>query len=327
MRAVLSHGAALQYWRTHFPIDSELGEPCTITGAEAFAHRKREVLDCIPEAIWPDDSPIDIMVFNTHDRGWSHRIKYHVWSTSIPDNAFYRIGKMLVSSPEFVYLQMAGDLTVAQLAALGCELCGTYILQPRSERLLAIPDDAPRRRSPLTSTEKLASFLRRTRGTRHLKKAVRALQHVVNASRSPMETTTMLQLCLPPRLGGYGIPHPVMNPVIPLDSTARKIAGKRWCEGDACWIGKSLDVEYNGTVHAGTAQMKSDAGRVIALQYMGWNVITITSAQVLDIEQFEAVAIQIAKHIGHRVKTEIRGYTPARIQLHEELAAWLDINA
>lgn len=327
MRAMLSHSSALRFWRNHFPADGELGDPCTINGAEAYAFAKRDVENCIPEAFWLEGEPLDILALDAHQRSKSRSVKYHVWSSDIPEGSFYRSGNMLVSSPEFVFLQMAGTLTVVQLAALGCELCGLFILQPRSERLLAIPNDAPTRRFPLTSAEKLRQYLDLSAGARHLGKAKRALRYVVDNSRSPMECVTALQLYLPPKLGGYGIPKPTMNPIIHLDDIARKIAGKRWCEGDACWIEHKLDLEYNGAVHAGTAQMRSDTGRIIALQHMGWTVIAVTSAQVLDIEQFEAVVDQIAKPLKHRIRSNTRGATLARLRLHEDLSDWLDINS
>ncbi len=325
MKAILSHKSALQYWRLHFPADDELGACYMISGTGSFARTMEEVKDCVPETYWPKDGPLDIMTFDSRRRGWSNNVKYHTWSSALPDNAFYNTGNMLVSSPEFVFLQMAGELTIAQLAALGCELCGTYIVQPRNERLLAIPDDAPRRRFPLTNLAQLRSFLDAAKGARNLAKAIRAFQHVVEASRSPMETVTVLQLCLPPKLGGYGLPHPTMNPVIQLDDEARRIAGRRWCEGDACWVESKLDIEYNGVVHSGAQQMKSDAGRLIALEHMGWYVLTVTSAQVFDIGQFETVASLAASRIGYRIRPSTRGATIPRVSLHEELSAWLDV--
>ena len=324
MRALLSHASALRYWREHFPLDAELARPHPISNAEAFAYLKNDLKSCVPETMWPEGKPLDVLVCDARNRGCSRDVSYHVWSTAIPSNAFYRVGDVLISSPEFVFLQMAGMLTVSQLAALGCELCGTYILQPRTKRLLAVPDDAPRRRFPLINIESLSSFLMNAKGARHMNKASRALRFVFEASRSPMETTMVLQLCLPAMLGGYGMPRPTMNPVIELDDIARKIAGRRWCEGDACWIGNKLDLEYNGAVHAGTQQMKSDAGRVIGLERMGWKVITVTSSQVFDIEQFEEVASQVARCIKHRIRSEIKGQTSERIQLHYELDQWLE---
>lgn len=323
MKAILSHATALRFWRSHFPLDDELGAPCAVSEAGAFARTLDEIRECVPEIYWHDEEPLDIMIFNSAQRGWSERIKYHTWSSALPQNALYGAGNLLVSSPEFVFLQLAGELTTAQLAALGCELCGTYILQSRSERLMAVPDAAPRRRFPLTNTTKLEAFLSAAKSARNLAKAHRALQHVVEASRSPMETMMFLLLCLPPRLGGYGMPHPVMNPVIDLDAVARKTAGRRWCEGDACWIESKLDLEYNGLVHASAQRMRSDAGRVIALEHMGWKVISVTSSQVFDIEQFEVVTDQVASRIGHRIRTGNRGYTAARVSLHEEMSNWL----
>ena len=43
MKTYLSHNTALCYWREHFPLDSELGLPARVTGAESCSSRKSDV--------------------------------------------------------------------------------------------------------------------------------------------------------------------------------------------------------------------------------------------------------------------------------------------
>ena len=325
MKAFLSHFASLLYWRDYFPYSSVLGEPTQASMVEECAYRKTDLIECVPDGLVVPGKPIDVLVFHQNSRSSSRDVNYHTWRTPLPDGAFYQDGRFYVSSPEFTFLQLASSLSIVQLIALGCELCGTYVLQPGSPYNLASPfspERYPRRPEPLTTVEKLASCIESAQGARGRTKARRALRYVIEASRSVMETETVLKFCLPPMLGGYGILYPTMNETIDLDEEARAIAGSRWCEGDLCWSESKLDVEYYGDVHAGSAQMRHDAGRVLGIEHMKWRVIILTYSQVSDIERFEVVAHDVADRVGHRLRKSILGNTPSRLNLFAELEAW-----
>ena len=323
MKAFVSHDTALAYWREHFPLDSELGRPARISKAETCAYRKTDVLACVPETFRPDGKPIDVLLFDADDRRWSTRISCCVWGTVVPSGAFYRVGDMCVSSPEFLFLQMASRLTVRQLVALGCELCGTYVLLRESNTRPTAVDEYPTRVAPLTSVDKIGAFVGKAVKARGRSKALRALRYVVDGSRSPMETMTYMLLCLPPKLGGYGLPKPVMNAEIELDGEGRSIAGRRACWGDVCWPDAMLDIEYHGEVHVGAAQMKSDVGRELGIEHMGWRVMTVTSPQVLDASRFEVVAKEAAAYLRKRLYSQVLGVTQERLALRGELEEWM----
>ena len=138
-----------------------------------------------------------------------------------------------------------------------------------------------------------------------------------------METMVYMLLCLPVMLGGYGLPKPQMNAVITLDDEARLIAHRRWCEGDLCWPDAKLDIEYHGEVHVGATQMKSDVGRELGIEHMGWKVITITSPQVLDASQFETVAKETAARLRKRLRPSVFEATAQRSALRYELNQWM----
>lgn len=323
MKAFLSHDTALAYWRHHFPLDSELGRPASISKAEACAYRKADVFECVPETFRISDKPVDVLLFDVGDRRWSKHISCCVWSTVVPSGAFYRNGDMCVSSPEFVFLQMASKLSLRQLVALGCELCGTYVLTPKGDAHPMAVDECPTRIAPLTNIKKMGKFVEKAVKARGRAKALRALQYVIEGSRSPMETMTYMLLCLPPKLGGYGIPKPTMNLEIKLDDEGKAIAQRRKCLGDLCWLDDRLDVEYHGEVHVGAEQMKSDVGRELAIEHMGWRVITVTSPQVLDSSRFEVVAKEVASHLKKRLYPRVMGDTQERLALREELEQWI----
>ena len=138
-----------------------------------------------------------------------------------------------------------------------------------------------------------------------------------------METMAYMLLCLPVMLGGYGLPKPQMNAEIPLDDEARIIAHRRHCEGDLCWSDAKLDIEYHGEVHVGAAQMKSDVGRELGIEHMGWKVITITSPQVLDATQFETAAKEAAARLRKRLRPSVFEAAAQRNALRYELDQWM----
>jgi len=253
----------------------------------------------------------------------SKQVSCCVWSTIVPAKAFYRVGDMLVSSPEFVFLQMASRITLRQLIALGCELCGTYVLLPEGNTHPSAVDDYPTRIAPLTNVAAIRAFVEKAAKAHGKAKALRALNYVVEGSRSPMETMTYMLLCLPPKLGGYGIPKPDLNAEIPLDEESQAIARRGTCYGDLCWPDACLDLEYHGEVHVGASQMKSDVGRELGIEHMGWRVLTVTSAQVLDANRFEVVAGEVALCLKKRLIPKVMGATAERLSLREELDRWM----
>ena len=323
MRAFISHDTALSYWRVHFPLDSELGRPARISWSQEYAYRKEDVLACVPEWYREEGKPVDLLVFDPALRRQSKQVISRLWGTKAPTGAFYRDGDIFVSAPEFVFLQMASRLTLVQLIALGCELCGTYVLLPKGRTHPGAIDENPRRVAPLTNIDRIQAFLDKAADAKGRTLARRALQYVAEGSRSPMETMTYLLLCLPPKLGGYGFPRPVINAHIALDEEARAIAHRSYCEGDICWETGRLNIEYHGEVHVGAQQMKGDVGRTLGIEHMGFRVITVTSSQVLDITSFEVVAKEAAKHLGKRLYSNVLSGTAARQTLHDELEDWM----
>ena len=323
MKVFISHDTALEYWRYHFSPDMEIGDPVKTSPTEKVAYTKEDVLGCYPEYYADPEKPVHVLAFDERMRRPSQRVVCHRWSADLPDGAFHGRGDFCVSSPEFLFLQMAPELTIVQLVALGCELCGRYILIPKTTILPSSFDEYPTRVAPLTSVSKIEAFLNSVGRAHGVKKARRALKYVAEMSRSPMETKTYMQLCLPPLLGGYGLTKAELNYEIKFDEEARRISGMRTSWGDICWPDKHLDVEYNGDVHAGVSKMRQDASRVLGIERMGWRVMTITCYQVFDIDKFEIVAKEAAAHLGHRLRPQNMGRTLERIALHEELDAWM----
>lgn len=323
MDTFLSHDTALAYWRYHFPPDSEWRPAALEDDPLASTACKAGVLGSVPEEFVIPGRPADVLVFEEGLRRQSGSVTCHIWQTDLPENAFFKTRGVYVSSPEFTFLQMASVLSLEQLIALGCELCGLYRLLPRDVQHRVAIDETATRLVPLTNTNAIAAFLKGAGKARGKTKATRALRYVVDGSRSPMETMVYMLLCLPVMLGGYGLPKPEMNATIPLDDEGRVIARRSYCEGDLCWVDARLDIEYHGEVHVGAAQMKSDVGRELGIEHMGWRVITVASPQVFDPNQFEVVAKEAAARMGKRFRSSVFEAAPQRSNLRYELHQWL----
>ena len=323
MDTFLSHDTALEYWRLHFPLDSELGMPARVSGMEDCVSCKADVLGSMPEEFAIPGWPVDVLIFDERQRRRSKDVTCHLWQANLPEGSFYKARGVYVSSPEFTFLQLASVLPIEQLIALGCELCGSYVLLPEGVTHPGSLDSMPKRLAPLTNMDKMGAFIKACGRAKSKDKAARALKYVVDGSRSPMETMAYMLLCLPVAMGGYGLPKPEMNAVIPLDDEAKAIARRGHCEGDLCWSDPQLDIEYHGEVHVGASQMKSDVGRELGIEHMGWRVMTITSPQVLDDAQFEVVAKEAAARIGKRLRKSAIDAVAQRNTLRYEIERWM----
>ena len=150
-----------------------------------------------------------------------------------------------------------------------------------------------------------------------------ALSHVVDNSASPMETFDILALCLPYRLGGYGLPTPIMNCEVPLSSRAARIAKRHRCFADMCYGTIGLDLEHHGKLdHSSEEDVLSDRARVNALKEMGYEVIELTNDQVRDLMAFEYIIQRIAKLLGKRLKKSRLGATPERLAFRKQAFGW-----
>lgn len=238
----------------------------------------------------------------------------HVRSSALPSGSFLRGGEnLLISSPEFCFVQMAASLEFPLLVKLGFELCSLYTVQPNGAvgywRVL-----------PPTTDTAIKAYLDRCGGMRGVVSARKAIRYVATASGSPMETVLACILCLPARMGGYGLPLPRMNYRI------ERVRGRR---GGACdhdgkgvrggtgggkgsyylcdlyWPDARLDVEYDSDQeHTGSDRIAADAIRRNELAELGVATITATRRHIRDAEQLDLLAGQIAHFLGHRLRKD-----------------------
>lgn len=257
-----------------------------------------------------DDNPLHVLVPQANRRSGSRSVVSHVWSGNVPKGAFRKVKHdVCVASPEFLFLQMAQELELPQLVELGMELCGTYRREVRigSTGMLNDSPETEYDIPPLTTPAKLKKFVESVGPARGAKAARQALKYVLPDSASPMETVVYLLLCLPRRCGGYGLPKPVLNPVITLSKAGRKHTLRKSSAPDLFWPKAKLDVEYNSDEHHGERQRALDSMRRKALERMNIEVIELTREEVWSTELFHATALRIARRLGKKIRPVSEG--------------------
>ena len=324
--------SALDFWRKTYPLNKAPNvRDCKMPQGQAIT-AEEEVWSFVPpiitaELLRPENGVLHILAQNTRDRRETNTHRCHLWQGDFPVGSFYQLSnEAYVASPPFVFLQMAQQLTLTQLIALGDELCGFYSFDESARFGIR------QREVPLVTIEDLEEFIaqaraatsKQSRGTYGICKAERALEYIVERSASPRETALALFLALPYRLGGYGFPKPEMNVEIPLTPEATAIAGRgcKTLRADLLMRAHFI-LEYNGNKpHSGEAAGLSDRARINALELMGYEVMELTHEQLDKQGSFEIIVKHLAKKLGKRLDPHKLGPLPKRMNLRNEVFSW-----
>jgi len=324
MVLLLDGQTSMDFWRVVYPENRELLKPPCSAPNPPYAVSAENAWLLAPSWLTTEylDRGAHVLGVLTSGgrcaRRHSQTHKAHSWSKGFPSGSFYDLENgVFVSSPCFIFLQMASVLSLPELVAYGDELCGLYAFDRSAERGIR------KRKHPLITKAQLASFLESAKGHRGSKCAQLALTYIVEKSASPMETLDEILLCFPYRYGGYAIRVASMNNEVPLNLSARRIAGLQRCYTDISWPPIKYDIEHQGKRdHMGEADFEADRARINALRIMGFEVIELTHSQVSNWRSFEEIALHTAKILGHRVPIEKRGLTAKRKLLRKTLYGW-----
>ena len=301
MKLLVSHLSALRYWRSANDLEVAASAPARIRTTRGCVNNLKDALLIEPRShglIMNEDYPLEILVDSREARRPSKCLLPRVWSGDLPYGAMSRIADgIYVSSPEFVFLQLANLLDIVELARLGNELCGTYNLR--------MGEHFTQRSEPLTTKARIAAFVSRAKGSHGVAKARKALQWVCDGSASPQETNVLLALCLPRRFGGYGLPLPQLNPEIEVAERLVAYVDGEVFRPDYLWervrhgVRMRITAEYDSHEHHDTAG-DAEATRIRrnSFKTMGILVTSINRSQLRDPEAFLRAARQIARDLG-----------------------------
>lgn len=312
----LINQSAMEFWKGKMP------------NVFGYNYKKRILCD-LPseyqvsskEAVWVSELlglklPLSLYsgFVNQHHTGINY--KSYFQKVPLPKRCFFEIPDMniYVASPELTFLQGARYLDFASLVRLGFDLCAQYYV-----------DDSTiygqSSRIPITTPEHIRNFINGCPPMRGSKKAERAAFHILGLSNSPMESTLAVILCLPMRLGGYGLDGMEMNGYIELSARGRRLVGRSGIRGDLVWRQNMLALEYNSkTAHNTDAAFYNDSNRTTALKDSGWKCIAVTPSNIKSFEAMENLAGIIRKQLGLRPNEEVLSkYKSKRREVYEEL--------
>lgn len=256
--------------------------------------------------------PVCVLNNSSSHFGSSPELKHHQWSSTSFDLIDLG-GGLYIPDPETLFLQLADQLSVYQLACLAFELCGIY----ESGRMDA--STAIDRLEPLTSAFKIERAVLSSKRIRGIAKARKILPYITDRSASPMETATYLRLTLPYQMGGFNLPKPLMNCRVDLGSGVKQVSSSQYCVPDLIWPEHRLIVEYDSDLHASPLKIGRDAARKNTMTAMGFDVITITKMQMYNMDEFNKTALVVGRKLGVRHNPRCKDYRQRQADLVREL--------
>lgn len=235
-------------------------------------------------------------------------------SRPLPAGSFFEVGGQLrVVSPELCFVRLARHMNETELALVGMELCGMYRANPMTHRV-------EYGCTPLCTVQSLCSMIEDLPKTAGRKRARVVARRLADGAASPQESVLYLLATTSTRLGGYGLPKPLLNPPATLDETAQLIAGQGEARCDLYWVKQRVIVEYDSDeFHVRTRA--SDAERRDGLESMGNRVMTITTAQLKSFARLDACMTTLARYLGRRRQPSDKAIRDRRLTLYLDLKA------
>lgn len=289
MAIFIGHKTALAYWRTH---DRNWAQPISQAAPQENNSPYYSQMDT--GILWKfgiDEKPVSILVSCKANMRKSQNLSPRIWSGKHLSRSFYKIAQGLyVSTPEATFLQLGKESSLIQLITIGYELCGSYGLSAQS-------DSGFLRREPRSNPQLIERYLEKCDGIHGVKAAKRASSHIVKGSASPMESLLSMLLCLPPSLGGFGLPRPELN--FPIETNEGGIVMRR-C--DLYWPDQRFALEYDSdTFHSDASKLHLDSSRRSTLEKAGVHVVSVTKNQVFDRGQLFNLATIVSKRLEKRL--------------------------
>lgn len=235
------------------------------------------------------------------------------WEGETPAGSFCMLcDGTTMSTPEFYYLREAGRRTLAQEMQLAYELCGFYGTDHQDERRgYAVYDESA------SSIETLRAYLGGARSMDGYRKAMRALDYVVEGSTSPVASYIAILLTSPRHMGGYDLYRPQMDLRLasPLTLERAPTEDGRYESYDLCWPRQRVVVQFVGEEQPSPRERRALEAPGVADMF----VICVTLRQLADAEAFEEAARLLAEKLGTPLPPTDRTFEKARDSLRNDL--------
>lgn len=302
MGVVIGYKSAMQYWAI---VRASVDVRCALGSSRDRRRATEAALRALNQAAKPYwgsgkplppgcTPPLHVMVSNCSARAGGKRIVAHVRTAPVPPKAFSRCGEDFMSVPEFAFVQLADALSFGELLMLGAMLCGTYDVDENGALMANV--------AAVTDAARLRDCVQAAGRFRGRAKALLATRYIVDGAASPREAMLVYLLCLPYRLGGYGLPMPLLNHRLALPKEKRGYGStQRSVVCDLYWPDARIDVEYDSEEHHADSLAK-DARRRTWLEEMGITAINVSKAQLRNSVLFDELAHMLARKVGKRLR-------------------------
>ena len=318
MEIVLSHTSALAFWLAQPTREDYL--PARTIAAESPGPATTADFD-YASIVLPGEATNAIHILgDRHCENADRRFKIHTCTLPLPRTAIVRVGDdLLACSPELALIQSATILSDIDFIRAGYALCGTYRLHD---------DDNAYSARPLTSPARIQSLLEKLGPIHGAKKARLLTKRITPGAALARETMLAMHLTLPYRMGGFGLPAPLLNPKVSLTPFQQQLAGKSYLSPDLYWPNHAVSVEYDSDeFHTGSRKIAIDAHRRDVMAHLGITEITVTKQQFNDLVTFNKVAHIVSGAIGHRINPRRSDFPSLQFELRARLLAPIDFNA
>ena len=220
----------------------------------------------------------------------------HRRTTPLPRRSLIRVTMdFRITSPEYTFLQLAasGKYDEIDLALIGLELCGTYLLDSSWDGFTNTEVSA-------TAKAKIAHFLEHEKGHTGVALARRAADLILDASHSPMESVLAAFVTFPRRLGGLGLGPASLNHVVTTENGTRKI--------DLSLYQEKIGLEYKGKRYHAIEQSGRDDRRQNAITASGYTIFNVWYEDLVQDHLFQALASQISSAMSKRLRIRGRSF-------------------
>ena len=167
--------------------------------------------------------------------------------------------RVIIDAPPLILTNMSQELSEMihkgkidelearlRLIALGNELCGSYARDPFNPQVGHCHYDGIGECNRFFAPDEVRTTLSQMSGMKGVGRARHASQYTLDHSGSPMETYIDMALFLPPRLGGLGMPTPLLNKMLNVPKETLAELKHASIRPDIQWPDFSTLAEYLG---------------------------------------------------------------------------------
>lgn len=208
---------------------------------------------------------------------------------------------LAVTSPSLCACSEAESLDEVGLAVLISEICSSYVIDISETCLRA------RKLANKLEIQECGSTLAKL-SSKHMQgrgqKILEILEFTIENLYSPREMILQQLLCLPKRLGGFGLPLPEANCKIALNAKQKCLTGRNIVMPDLYWKRAGICIEYDGAgYHCSPEQIDNDKTKQAILEELGITTLHADNATINNVAATRDIASLIAQKIGFKLRT------------------------